>query len=104
MRTLRNWEQSVGRRTSIRSNLPSRVLEHTLGRPFVSGSLKDPTPGQGGSAMQRAEIVVSGQSFGPDICGVDVYGVDIYGGLGESNESEEEIHGFGDEGSHLVQL
>jgi len=54
--------------------------------------------------MQRAEIVVSGQSFGPDICGVDVYGVDIYGGLGESNESEEEIHGFGDEGSHLVQL
>ena len=42
--------------------------------------------------MQRAEIVVCGQSLATD----------IGENLGESNESEEEIHGFGAEGNHLV--
>lgn len=42
--------------------------------------------------MQRTEIVVSSQSFGTD----------IGENLGERRESEDEAHGFGGEGNHLV--
>ena len=93
MSALCNRGQSVGRRTSVRSNLSSRVLELTSGRPFVSGSSKIFVPGQSGSSMLSTETVVSGQSFGADV-GTE--------NLGEGDESEEEVQGLEGEGSHLV--